>query len=133
MGRYVARRLLQMIPVFIGSTFLIFSMMFALPGDPVRALAGEQNYDPAVIESIRKQLGLDQPLLLQYWNYLTNLVQGDFGVQIASQRPIADIIAEAFPVTIRLTLFAFAFTVLVGIGLGVIAGLKPNSCGTRAC
>ncbi|MCP9986617.1 MULTISPECIES: ABC transporter permease [Streptomyces] len=127
MGRYVARRLLQMIPVFIGSTFLIFSMMFALPGDPVRALAGEQNYDPAVIESIRKQLGLDQPLLLQYWNYLTNLVQGDFGVQIASQRPIADIIAEAFPVTIRLTLFAFAFTVLVGIGLGVIAGLKPNS------
>lgn len=127
MGRYVARRLLQMIPVFIGSTFLIFSMMFALPGDPVRALAGEQNYDPAVIESIRKQLGLDQPLLIQYWNYLTNLVQGDFGIQIASKRPIADIIAEAFPVTIRLTLFAFAFTVLVGIGLGVVAGLKPNS------
>ncbi|MCH0540107.1 ABC transporter permease [Streptomyces sp. MUM 203J] len=127
MGRYVARRLLQMIPVFIGSTFLIFSMMYALPGDPVRALAGEQSRDPAIIEALRHDLGLDQPLLVQYWNYLTNLIQGDFGTEIASKRPIAEIIADAFPVTIRLTLFAFAFTVLVGIGLGVIAGLRPNS------
>ncbi|GAA2511605.1 ABC transporter permease [Streptomyces sp. NPDC059506] len=131
MGRYVARRLLQMIPVFIGSTLLIFLMMYALPGDPVRALMGEQAFDPSVVENIRRDLGLDLPIWQQYANYLGGLVQGDFGTEIASQRPIADIIAEAFPVTIRLTLFAFTFTVLVGIGLGVIAGLRPDSVRDR--
>lgn len=131
MGRYVARRLLQMIPVFIGSTLLIFCMMYALPGDPVRAMMGDQAYDPAVVAGIKKELGLDQPLLQQYVNYMTGLVQGDFGTQIASQRPIADIILDAFPVTIRLTLFAFVFVSLVGIGLGVVAGLRPDTLRDR--
>ncbi|MFH9010276.1 ABC transporter permease [Streptomyces sp. NPDC017943] len=131
MGRYVARRLLQMIPVFIGSTLLIFCMMYALPGDPVRAMMGDQAYDPTVVASIKKELGLDQPLLQQYVNYMTGLFQGDFGTQIASQRPIADIIADAFPVTIRLTIFAFTFVTLVGIGLGVVAGLRPDTLRDR--
>ncbi|MGW0476112.1 ABC transporter permease [Streptomyces coeruleorubidus] len=131
MGRYVARRLLQMIPVFIGSTLLIFCMMYALPGDPVRAMMGDQAYDPTVVASIKKELGLDQPLLQQYVNYMTGLLQGDFGTQIASQRPIADVIADAFPVTIRLTLFAFTFVTLVGIGLGVVAGLRPDTLRDR--
>ncbi|WP_369197173.1 ABC transporter permease [Streptomyces djakartensis] len=131
MGRYVARRLLQMIPVFIGSTLLIFCMMYALPGDPVRAMMGDQAYDPTVVASIKKELGLDQPLLQQYVNYMTGLLQGDFGTQIASQRPIADIIADAFPVTIRLTIFAFTFVTLVGIGLGVVAGLRPDTLRDR--
>ncbi|MGW5971459.1 ABC transporter permease [Streptomyces sp. NPDC055186] len=131
MGRYVARRLLQMIPVFIGSTLLIFCMMYALPGDPVRAMMGDQAYDPAVVASIKKDLGLDQPLLHQYVNYMSGLVQGDFGTQIASQRPISDVIADAFPVTIRLTIFAFTFVTLVGIGLGVVAGLRPDTLRDR--
>ncbi|MEU4270140.1 ABC transporter permease [Streptomyces sp. NPDC026092] len=131
MGRYVARRLLQMIPVFIGSTLLVFSMMYALPGDPVRALAGEQTVDPAQIAAMKKDLGLDQPLLVQYGTYLVNLLQGDFGTQIASGQPVADIIADAFPITIRLTLFAFTFTALVGISLGVFAGLKADTLRDR--
>ncbi|GAA3823247.1 ABC transporter permease [Streptomyces phyllanthi] len=131
MGRYVARRLLQMIPVFIGSTLLIFLMMYALPGDPVRALMGDQAFDPAVVANIRKDLGLDQPILQQYANYLGGLFQGDFGTEIGSQRPVADIIADAFPVTIRLTLFAFAFTVFVGVGLGIVAGLRPDTLQDR--
>ncbi|CAL9518575.1 Dipeptide transport system permease protein DppB [Streptomyces sp. enrichment culture] len=131
MGRYVARRLLQMIPVFIGSTLIIFCMMYALPGDPVRAMMGDQAYDPTVVASIKKELGLDQPLLQQYANYMAGLVQGDFGTQIASQRPIADVIADAFPVTIRLTVFAFSFVTLVGIGLGVVAGLRPDTMRDR--
>ncbi|CAL9550095.1 ABC transporter permease [Streptomyces albus] len=126
MGRYVARRLLQMIPVFIGSTLLIFCMMYALPGDPVKALWGEQSSDPAQIAALKHQLGLDQPLWQQYWHYLTGLFQGDFGTQIASQRPVSDVIAQAFPVTIRLTLFAFVFTVVVGILLGVVSGLRAE-------
>jgi oligopeptide transport system permease protein len=131
MGRYVARRLLQMIPVFIGSTLLVFLMMYALPGDPVRALWGEQAIDQAQIDALKHDLGLDLPLWHQYWNYLTGLFQGDFGTEIASGRPVADIIAEAFPVTLRLALFAFVFTVLVGISLGVIAGLRPNTMADR--
>lgn len=131
MGRYVARRLLQMIPVFLGSTLLVFSMMYALPGDPVRALAGEQTVDPAQIAAMKKNLGLDLPLWHQYWNYLIGLFQGDFGTQIASGRPVADIISEAFPITVRLTLFAFTFTVLVGITMGVFAGLKADQLRDR--
>ncbi|WP_187283189.1 ABC transporter permease [Streptomyces sp. t39] len=131
MGRYVARRLLQMIPVFIGSTLLIFAMMYALPGDPVRALMGEQQFDPAILEAKRHELGLDLPLWHQYLNYLGGLVQGDFGTEIASGLPIADTISRAFPVTIRLTIFAFTFTVVVGIGLGIVAGLKPESVRDR--
>ncbi|MGY1437765.1 ABC transporter permease [Streptomyces reniochalinae] len=123
MGRYVARRLLQMIPVFIGSTLLIFCMMFALPGDPVAALFGEKKPDPAQIAAIKHQLGLDLPLWHQYWNYLTGLFQGDFGTQIATQRPVAEVISQAFPVTVRLTLFAFVFTVLAGVLLGLVSGL----------
>ncbi|MGW7464153.1 ABC transporter permease [Streptomyces xantholiticus] len=131
MGRYVARRLLQMIPVFIGSTFLIFAMMFALPGDPVRALMGDQAFDPLVVEALRHEYGLDQPLWQQYGNYLLGMFQGDFGIEMGSQRPVADIIAQAFPVTLQLTLFAFTFTVFIGIGLGVIAGLRPDSVRDR--
>ncbi|GGX06660.1 ABC transporter permease [Streptomyces chryseus] len=127
MGRYVARRLLQMIPVFIGSTLLVFLMMYALPGDPVRALAGEQAVDQAQIAQVKKDLGLDLPIWQQYWNYLAGLFQGDFGTQIATQRPVADVIADAFPITVRLTLFAFAFTVIAGISMGVFAGLKADT------
>ncbi|MET9510333.1 ABC transporter permease [Streptomyces flavidovirens] len=131
MGRYVARRLLQMIPVFIGSTLLVFLMMYALPGDPVRALAGEQAVDPAQIAQMKKDLGLDLPIWQQYWNYLTGLFQGDFGTQIATQRPVAEVIGGAFPITIRLALFAFAFTAIVGITMGVLAGLKADTLRDR--
>ncbi|MGW4374402.1 ABC transporter permease [Streptomyces albidoflavus] len=131
MGRYVARRLLQMIPVFLGSTLLIFLMMFALPGDPVRALAGEQAVDQAQIAALKAELGLDRPILVQYVSYIANVFQGDFGTQIASQRPISEVILDAYPITIQLALFAFTFIVVAGILLGVIAGLKPNSVRDR--
>ncbi|MFI2672621.1 ABC transporter permease [Streptomyces albidoflavus] len=131
MGRYVARRLLQMIPVFLGSTLLIFLMMFALPGDPVRALAGEQAVDQAQIAALKAELGLDRPILVQYVSYIANVFQGDFGTQIASQRPISEVILDAYPITIQLALFAFTFIVVAGILLGLVAGLKPNSVRDR--
>ncbi|MDG9686848.1 ABC transporter permease [Streptomyces sp. DH18] len=131
MGRYVARRLLQMIPVFIGSTLLVFLMMYALPGDPVRALAGEQHVDPAQIASMKASLGLDQPIWQQYLNYLGNLFQGDLGNQIGTQRPVAEVIADAYPITVRLAIFAFVFTVVAGISLGIVAGLKAESIRDR--
>ncbi|MEU3004163.1 MULTISPECIES: ABC transporter permease [unclassified Streptomyces] len=131
MGRYVARRLLQMIPVFIGSTLLVFLMMYALPGDPVRALAGEQHVDASQIAAMKADLGLDKPIWLQYLHYLGDLFQGDLGIQIGTQRPVAEVISEAYPITVRLAIFAFVFTVVAGISLGIIAGLKAESLRDR--
>lgn len=126
MGRYVARRLLQMIPVFIGATLLIFLMMYALPGDPVRALWGEKTIDEAQIANLRADLGLDLPLWQQYWNYLSGVFQGDFGTQIASGRPVIDVISNALPNTVRLTVLALLITVVVGVALGLVAGLRAG-------
>ncbi|MFP3988126.1 ABC transporter permease [Streptomyces sp. E11-3] len=127
MGRYVARRLLQMIPVFIGVTLLVFLMMYALPGDPVRALWGDQSFDPAQIEAMRHDLGLDQPLWKQYLDYLAGLPQGDFGESIANQIPVSEIIADALPTTARLAFLAFTFTVVLGVALGTLAGLRAGT------
>ncbi|MEU5092210.1 ABC transporter permease [Streptomyces sp. NPDC021356] len=127
MGRYVARRLLQMIPVFIGTTLLIFLMVYALPGDPVRGLFGDKATTPQVINSLRHQYGLDKPVLVQYWDYMRGIVlHFDFGDQIASGRPVTDILGEAFPVTLRLAGLAFAIEAVVGIVLGVVAGMRAG-------
>ncbi|MFE6778292.1 ABC transporter permease [Streptomyces sp. NPDC057702] len=122
MGRYVIRRLLQMIPVFIGSTFLIFFMVYAL-GDPVAALFGDRAPDPATAAQIRKDLYLDEPLWKQYLHYMGQIFQGDFGTAFNGQ-PVTELMADAWPVTVRLTLVAIAFEILIGITLGVLSGLR---------
>ncbi|MFJ3976593.1 ABC transporter permease [Streptomyces sp. NPDC090021] len=122
MGRYVIRRLLQMIPVFIGSTFLIFFMVYAL-GDPVAALFGDKAPDPATAARIRKDLYLDQPLWKQYLHYMGQIFQGDFGTAFNGQS-VTELMASAFPVTLRLTLVAIFFEIVIGITLGVISGLR---------
>ncbi|MER5904236.1 ABC transporter permease [Streptomyces mirabilis] len=127
MGRYVARRLLQMIPVFIGTTLLIFLMVYALPGDPVRGLFGDKGGSPAVIASLRHQYGLDQPILVQYYHYMKDMIlHFDFGTQIASGRPVTDVLGEAFPVTLRLASLSFAIEVVLGIALGIWAGMRAG-------
>ncbi|MGI5137252.1 MULTISPECIES: ABC transporter permease [unclassified Streptomyces] len=127
MGRYVARRLLQMIPVFIGTTLLIFLMVYALPGDPVRGLFGDKGGSPQVIAQLRHQYGLDQPILVQYWHYMKNMIlHGDFGTQIASGRPVTDVLGDAFPVTLRLGALAFVIEFVLGIALGIVAGLRSG-------
>ncbi|GAA2446422.1 ABC transporter permease [Streptomyces sp. NPDC051041] len=133
MGRYVVRRLLQMIPVFIGTTLLIFLMVYALPGDPVRGLFGDKGASPAVLRSLRHEYGLDKPVLVQYWDYMRNIVlHFDFGTQIASGRPVTDILGEAFPVTLRLAGLAFAIEATLGILLGVVAGLRAGKAADTA-
>ncbi|MGW2226394.1 ABC transporter permease [Streptomyces formicae] len=124
MGRYVARRLLQMIPVFIGTTLLIFIMVNVLPGDPVRALWGDKPPDPAQVAQIRHDRGLDLPLWQQYLHYMKGLLQGDFGKTIAGNRPVLDEITQAFPTSVRLAAMAWSFELVVGMALGVFAGIK---------
>ncbi|MEU7132156.1 ABC transporter permease [Streptomyces sp. NPDC046261] len=122
MGRYVIRRLLQMIPVFIGSTFLIFFMVYAL-GDPVAALFGDKAPDPATAARIRKDLYLDEPLWKQYLHYMGQILTGNFGTAFNGQ-DVTELMADAFPVTVRLTIVALLFEILIGITLGLLGGLR---------
>ncbi|WP_181139838.1 ABC transporter permease [Streptomyces sp. Ru71] len=127
MGRYVARRLLQMIPVFIGTTLLIFLMVYALPGDPVRGLFGDKATSPAVLRALRHEYGLDKPVLVQYWDYMRNMVlHFDFGSQVGSGRKVTEILGDAFPVTLRLAGLAFVIEAVLGILLGVVSGMRAG-------
>jgi oligopeptide transport system permease protein len=126
MGRYVVRRLLLTIPVLIGASFLIFAMVYALPGDPIRALAGDRPLAPAVEAQLRAQFNLGDPLLVQYGKYVGNLAQLDLGTDF-HQRPVLDIITDRLPVTAKLTLVAILFESLIGLTAGVLAGIRRNS------
>ncbi|MFH9353008.1 ABC transporter permease [Kitasatospora sp. NPDC017646] len=123
MGRFVARRLLQMIPVFLGTTALIFFMVHLLPGDPLAALWGDKAPDPVQLAALKHQQHLDEPLVKQYLDYMGGLLTGDFGKALDG-RPVLDKITEALPVTVRLALFAFAIEIVLGIGIGLFAGLR---------
>ncbi|MFG2604451.1 ABC transporter permease [Streptomyces sp. NPDC048514] len=122
MGRYVVRRLIQMIPVFVGATLLIFLMVNVM-GDPVAGLCGERACDPATAAQLKKEFGLDKPLWQQYLTYMGNVFTGDFGTAFNGQ-PVTELMATAFPVTIRLTVVAILFEVVIGITLGVVTGLR---------
>lgn len=123
---YVGRRLLQMVPVFFGATFLIFSMVFLTPGDPVTALAGDKAVNPAVLDAIRAQYNLDKPFLVQYLLFIQGIFQGDLGMTF-SNRPVFDELARAFPVTAKLALMALVIEAVFGVGFGVLAGLRKGS------
>ena len=123
MGRYVARRLILTVPVLLGATFLIFAMVFALPGDPIRALGGDRPLSPAVVAQLREEFNLNDPLWLQYVKYLGGLFQGDFGTDFRG-RPVLDTITQRLPVTIRLTIVAVAFEAVIGLLAGVLAGIR---------
>ena len=122
---YTGRRLLQLIPVFFGATFLIYFMVFALPGDPVAALFGEKQPSPAVIEAIRAQYNLDKPFIVQYLLYIGGLFTGDLGTTF-SGRPVIDELVRAFPITFRLAMLALLFEAVAGILIGFIAGLRKG-------
>ncbi|MFH8696491.1 ABC transporter permease [Streptomyces chartreusis] len=122
MGGYVVRRLVQMVPVFIGATLLIFLMVNVM-GDPVAGLCGDRQCDPATAAQLRREFGLDKPVWQQYLTYMGNLFTGDFGTAFNGQE-VTELMSTAFPVTIRLTIVAIVFQVVIGISLGVVTGLR---------
>ncbi|MBM7170621.1 ABC transporter permease [Streptomyces sp. G44] len=122
MGRYVIRRLLQMIPVFFGATLLIFLMVHVM-GDPVAGLCGDRRCDPATATRLKQEFGLDKPVGRQYLTYMGNVFVGDFGTAFNGQK-VTELMGAAFPVTIRLTLVAVVFEIVIGISLGVLTGLR---------
>src|SRR5262245_52090449 len=125
MGWYIARRVALMVPVFLGATLLIYGMVFLLPGDPVAALGGDRPLSPAVAAQLRAQYHLDDPFLLQYAHYLGGILHGDLG-RAYSGLPVSVVLAQAFPVTMRLALIALVVEAIIGVGFGVIAGLRKG-------
>ena len=123
MLRYIGRRLLQTIPVFFGATFLIFAMVYLMPGDPVAALGGDKGLTEAAAARIREEYNLDKPFWMQYLLYLKGIFTLDFG-KTFSGRPVTEVLATAFPITIRLAVYALLIEAILGILFGVIAGVR---------
>lgn len=125
MAWYILRRLLQMIPVFLGATLLIYAMVFLIPGDPIQALAGDKPMSPAVEAQLRARYHLDQPFYMQYLLYLKGILTFDFGTSF-SGRPVRDELARAFPITIKLAFMAVLIEGVFGILFGLYAGLRKG-------
>lgn len=123
MLRYVGRRLLQMIPVFFGATLLIYALVFLMPGDPVQALGGDRGLSAAAEARVRAEYNLDKPFIVQYLLYLKGVFSLDFGTTF-SGRPVTEVMAHAFPVTIKLAVMALVFETIFGVAFGVIAGIR---------
>ncbi len=123
MGKYVVRRLLQMIPVLLGSTFLIYAMVYALPGDPAQGRCGERPCNPAYIAAFNEEFNLDEPLLIQYALYLGKLFQGDLGTSFYGNSVVHEL-AIRYPTTVRLAVIAIIFEIIIGISAGVLAGIR---------
>lgn len=123
MGRYVLRRLLQLVPVFIGTTFIIYYLVWSLPGDPFAGKCGERPCPPAYIAEMTEQYNLDDPVIVQYFKYLGKLLTGDFGETFAGVE-ISELILNAYPITLRLALVGLAFAAVIGIGAGILTGLR---------
>ena len=126
MSRYVVRRLGESAVTFVLVTIVVFLGVRALPGDPARALAGEES-DAATLAEIRHQFGLDQPVIVQYFRYVENAVTGDLGRSARTGLPVRETIGHALPVTIQLAVFAVAIAALIGIGAGVVAAVRRRT------
>jgi len=126
MRRYLLHRAGQSVVTLVLSTMVVFAGVRALPGDPARALAGEQN-DPAQIAAIRAKYGLDDPIWVQYWHYLTNSLHGDFGTSVRTGIPVSDMLKSALPVTAELSVLAMGLAAVIGILAGIVAATRRGT------
>jgi oligopeptide transport system permease protein len=123
MGRYVLRRLLQLIPVFVGTTFLIYFLVWAVPGDPFTGMCGERPCPPQFVAAMTDKYNLDDNVVVQYLKYMGTLLTGDFG-QTYAEQPIGDMIANAAPVSVRLAVIAVIIEAVIGVTAGILTGLR---------
>lgn len=130
MLRYIGNRLVQLIPVLLLISLIVFMIMHALPGDPAQLmLAGAESgsVTPERLEELREQMGLNDPLTVQYWRFISHAVQGDLGESIRLRSPVTELIGERFWATIQLSLGGMFFAVLIGLSTGIVAALNQNS------
>ena len=145
MLRYILKRILQFIPVFLGVTLILFAMQNIVPGDPIKLIAGEKKLDPVTEMNIRASHGLIEtdengdivydengdtiptPMYKRYINYITDLAQGDLGTSYKRGTPVTSIIMEKYPYTVQLALVAIVLEAVVGVGAGIISAIKRYS------
>ncbi|WP_411037039.1 ABC transporter permease subunit [Shinella sp. BYT-45] len=127
MLRFIFGRLAVLIPTFIGVSLIAFSFIRLLPGDPVMLMSGERVMSPERHAELMHQLGLDRPMYIQYFDYLTGLLTGDFGSSIVTKRPVLDDFLNLFPATLELSLCAILLAVILGIPAGVLAAVKRGT------
>lgn len=127
MIQFFFRRLGMIIPTFLGITLLTFVFIHLIPGDPIILFAGERGISPERYAELRAQFGYDQPYIVQYWQYLKGLFQGDLGNSLVTQRPVWDEFLPRFKATLELGVCAMTFAVVVGIPTGVLAAVKRGS------
>jgi peptide/nickel transport system permease protein len=128
MQRYIIRRLLLAVPVLLGVSVAVFSMMHLIPGDPALAmLRGQPQVTDADVFRVREDLGLNDPVPVQYVKYISRVVQGDFGRSVQTKRPVLVDIAAQAPSTLQLALTAVLLAVTLGVVLGVVSALRQNS------
>ena len=126
MWAYVGRRLVQLCPVLFGVSVLVFFGMHLIPGDVALLLLGEKGSE-AELERLRHQLGLDQPIYIQYLRFLVDALRGDFGVSLRTRQPVMWEIRQALPITIELSLAALLFAVVAGLAIGIVTAGRPHS------
>lgn len=127
MLKYIARRVLQVIPVFIGVTLVLFLLQAVVPGDPVKMITGERAMSPALRLQIMKANNLDKPIAVQYVIYVNKLLHGDLGTSYQRGRAVKDMLGEKYPYTVKLAFAAILIEIIVGIAAGIISAVKQYS------
>lgn len=126
MTSYILRRLLATIPILLGVATIVFALMFIVPGDPARLLMG-QHGDERTLASLRREMGLDRPVYVQYARFIGKLARGDLGMSYRQKRPVTEIIRDRFPATAKLALASMAIAILAGVAAGILAAVKRNT------
>ncbi|WP_163130953.1 ABC transporter permease subunit [Agarivorans sp. Alg241-V36] len=127
MFQFIIKKLMLVIPTFIGITLLTFTLIRLIPGDPIEVMAGERGVSPERHAALRAELGLDQPLLVQYFDYVKNIASGDLGRSLITKTPVTEEFMTLFPATVELASCAALFAILVGLPCGIIAAVKRGS------
>ncbi|NQV45359.1 MAG: ABC transporter permease subunit [Rhodospirillales bacterium] len=127
MFSFLLNRMAILAPVFFGVTLLSFGFIRILPGDPILALSGERSITPEQHAALLSKLGLDKPLWEQYFNYIMDILQGDFGISVLTNRPVLDEFLELFPATIELATCAMIFAIVIGLPAGIFAAVKRRT------
>ncbi|MDB5538636.1 MAG: peptide transporter permease [Devosia sp.] len=127
MLRFILQKLALIVPTIIGITIASFAFIRLLPGDPILAMAGQHGVTPARYEILKEQFGYNLPIWQQYFNYVAGVLHGNFGVSLATKRPVIDEFMTLFPATVELALFAMLIAVALGIPAGIFAAIKRGS------
>ncbi|MGQ0550565.1 MAG: nickel ABC transporter permease [Armatimonadota bacterium] len=127
MLQYLTKRLLAAVPVLLGISVAVFLMMHLVPGDPAKMMLGELAVQKEAVDNMRRQLGLDDPIPVQYWRFLRGALRGDLGRSILENQPVARMIWQVLPSTIELTLAGLGIAIVLGFILGVTAAVRQNS------